>query len=464
VTGPFPGVTLLESADPYVLVRGSVATLHADADNLDAMATTLQDESLTVRRALAPDWEGAAAEGYRARRLELSDTLAAISEIHAIAAAALRAHAGTLTWAQDRAAVAVALWQIGTQRRAAAGLPALNRWTTPNPFEHDPGQGHRDLAEQVLQSAREQVTTSGNVAAGILADLDEGIPDGGWHPGDFGRGAWSWVTGIASVIHQWHPLRALIDPRGYHHDAHDTIDRALATWHELALDPFTTGKDLLDLDTLNEHPGQWWGAIAPDIALTVAGAGAAAWTARSAKAATYLRALEAGEELPGGGLYKPGSVWADPAARQRWFDELQAGPDSGANQVRRTIGGGERPWLQYQRRTAGPEEYRLGTVGKRIWVDSVQLDPDAVVAAEAKYVGSPGSSVYEGNAPKWLVDEAMEDFDSEMRRYKAVIEDESNPIARLRLYANTPKATEFLEARARTILGENIDLHVVIER
>lgn len=132
--------------------------------------------------------------------------------------------------------------------------------------------------------------------------------------------------------------------------------------------------------------------------------------------------------------------------------------------MRRTIGGGERPWLQYQRRTAGPEEYRLGTVGKRIWVDSVQLDPDAVVAAEAKYVGSPGSSVYEGNAPKWLVDEAMEDFDSEMRRYKAVIEDESNPIARLRLYANTPKATEFLEARARTILGENIDLHVVIER
>ena len=158
-------------------------------------------------------------------------------------------------------------------------------------------------------------------------------------------------------------------------------------------------------------------------------------------------------------------MWADPAARQRWFDELQAGPDDGPGKVRRTIGGGEAPaWMRYQRRTAGPEEYRLGTGEERIWADSVQVDPDAAVAAEAKYVGSPGASVYEGNAPKWLVDEAMRGFDREMRRYKAVIEDESNPVARLRLYTDSPKAAEFLEARARAILGENIDLHVVIER
>lgn len=81
------------------------------------------------------------------------------------------------------------------------------------------------------------------------------------------------------------------------------------------------------------------------------------------------------------------------------------------------------------------------------------MDPDTVVAAEAKFVSRPGRSLYEGDLPPTLADELLVPFDSEMTRYRAVIRDPDNPVRRLRLIASSPKAAEFLGARARRILG-----------
>lgn len=125
------------------------------------------------------------------------------------------------------------------------------------------------------------------------------------------------------------------------------------------------------------------------------------------------------------------------------------------------------PWGDYQRQVAGHREARLGKkdVGpqhedERIWADSLHLDPDTVVAAEAKYVSSPGRSLYEGQVPPALREVLLADFDFEMDRYAKVIADPDNPVGRLRIIASTQAAADFLGARARRILGPGIDLQV----
>jgi hypothetical protein len=125
------------------------------------------------------------------------------------------------------------------------------------------------------------------------------------------------------------------------------------------------------------------------------------------------------------------------------------------------------PWADYQRQVAGAREARIGkeNVGpegedERIWADSLHLDPDTVVAAEAKYVNKPGQGLYEGKVPPRMQDFLLRDFDREMHRYAQAIRDPDNPVGRLRIIASTAEAARFLEDRARRILGPAIDLQV----
>jgi hypothetical protein len=86
------------------------------------------------------------------------------------------------------------------------------------------------------------------------------------------------------------------------------------------------------------------------------------------------------------------------------------------------------------------------------------VDPDTVVAMEAKYVVKPSSSSYEGDFPEFMLFK----FDREMVRYRGVLEDGVNPVTRLRLVTNTERAAEFLEARARETLGPDVDFVVKV--
>jgi len=172
--------------------------------------------------------------------------------------------------------------------------------------------------------------------------------------------------------------------------------------------------------------------------------------------------------LPGGDEpvrpgYEPGGRWADRQARQDWVTELKNGPDTGPMDLRtRRTTTSSADWAQYQRRVAGPEEYRLqGGDASPVWADSVRVDTDGVTEVDAKYVPAPGarSSIYEGSSPEFL----LHDFDGEVRRYGAVIRDGANPVSRLNIITNTERAADFLGTRARSILGSDIDIEVTVQ-
>lgn len=117
-------------------------------------------------------------------------------------------------------------------------------------------------------------------------------------------------------------------------------------------------------------------------------------------------------------------------------------------------------WGDYQRRTTGPVEVKLGEGKKVVWADGLQVDPDAAVVAEAKYVAAPGRSMYEGKTPPAMLDLLLADFDSEMVRYRELVEDPRNPVSRIRIITNTPDAVDFLRERAGRLLGPKINLDV----
>jgi hypothetical protein len=72
--------------------------------------------------------------------------------------------------------------------------------------------------------------------------------------------------------------------------------------------------------------------------------------------------------------------------------------------------------------------------------------------------------MYEGTAPDHLLDRMFKDFDDEMARYGVAIRDGSNPVARLNIITNTETAAAFLGARARSLLGLDIDIVVTVIR
>jgi hypothetical protein len=109
----------------------------------------------------------------------------------------------------------------------------------------------------------------------------------------------------------------------------------------------------------------------------------------------------------------------------------------------------------------GDREVLLGEGDGAIWADGLQIDPDAVVVAEAKFIESPGrSSMYEGKTPPGMADRLMLGFDREIQRYGALVRSPDNPVRRLRIITSTQAAADFLGARARKILGPTIDLDV----
>lgn len=88
-----------------------------------------------------------------------------------------------------------------------------------------------------------------------------------------------------------------------------------------------------------------------------------------------------------------------------------------------------------------------------------------MVAVEAKYVRSPGgSALHEGTAPSFIQDRWATEFDNEMTRYGQIIRGSGTPVGRLRIVAHTQAAADYLGGRARTILGPDVDLQIVVPK
>lgn len=62
----------------------------------------------------------------------------------------------------------------------------------------------------------------------------------------------------------------------------------------------------------------------------------------------------------------------------------------------------------------------------------------------------------------WRSDAPVSPISATLRASYPAVDSELTPAARLRLVASTPQAAEFLGARARSILGPDVDLQVVV--
>ncbi|MGW6196962.1 restriction endonuclease fold toxin-2 domain-containing protein [Kribbella sp. NPDC055110] len=152
------------------------------------------------------------------------------------------------------------------------------------------------------------------------------------------------------------------------------------------------------------------------------------------------------------------NLWMDPEKRRSWVEERLADPTH-TKAVTSDL-----EWARYQRARVGDVEVELETAepGSTIWADGLEIDPDAVVVVEVKYVMRPDRSLYEGKVPERMLDVLLYPFDDEMERYASVVQHNANPVERIRLVTSTDAAARFLGERARKILGEDIDLDVQV--
>ncbi|MGL4745697.1 MAG: restriction endonuclease fold toxin-2 domain-containing protein, partial [Dermatophilaceae bacterium] len=148
-------------------------------------------------------------------------------------------------------------------------------------------------------------------------------------------------------------------------------------------------------------------------------------------------------------------VWRDPERRSDWYRAWTSDP---ANRVPITVDDDAR---RFQVEHLGDTEFRLrASNGQAVIADGLQLDSDSVVAAEAKFVRSPGASMHEGSAPSFIQQRLMQQFDDEMLRYKAVIDDPTNPVSRLRILTNTEAAATYLNLRVNQLFGPGYDVDI----
>lgn len=292
--------TLATSTDPAQLVPGSLEALGRDADALVAQADALDDAGAQVRRREVPGWLGDASAGWGQRRPQIADSLTVPGQVYRAAADVLRAHAGALVWARAQVEVAIDLWAKGLALSARTAdqclrpgsvLLADRPWTSPlaqslraqargpfqagvqgSPFARlDPGAPARAMAEQLLAAIRQEVALSARAVAGFLDRCCEGMPDGRWHWDQYYAGLWEWVTGIGALIGAFNVIRFATDTGGYFRDLYAMGAGPVELAQYLAANPHDFNRLVLDSETFRDNPARWWGHLAPDVALTVAG-------------------------------------------------------------------------------------------------------------------------------------------------------------------------------------------------
>ena len=370
------------TTDPLRLVPGSVHTLRADAGALADQAGRLEDAAADVAHRVISSWTGTAADGWAQRRGILDESLRAVGQVHRTAGTVLTAHAQVLQWAQQRAALAVDLWQVGEQKDATSALactpttPRLGvRTGSVNVFGQSggldlaPGAAWRAQAQQVLAGARLQVSASASAAARVLDAMDEGLPDGQFHFDQFLYGIGDWVAGIGELGWRFNNIRAIVDRDAWWADVRDTGTGLWDTAAYLNDNPGQTIPVLLNTQAMHDNPGRWWGNLFPDIALTLAGgAGLATKLATGARAGAL-----AAETLTDAGSGLSRLARAKIAMYQRLIDRADT-PDH----LQRMFSGSQFDWMHQHNYTAN-QIWIDGADGVRFRLDS--LNPGEAIVS-----------------------------------------------------------------------------------
>jgi hypothetical protein len=202
-----------QTSDPAELIPGDAGSITRTVQALRTRGDALHQAGAGLRRIDTSDgWSGAAAEAFRARfRGQPGRWLEAGDSFHA-AADALVAYSGTLSWAQQQAATAIAQWNAGQNATGQATSDhelAERQAGHALPFD-DPGEADRRTARATLDNARRQLDSAGNAAAGTVGAARDKAPrkPGFWSKvGDFFAGVGAdlenagghLVNGLASV-------------------------------------------------------------------------------------------------------------------------------------------------------------------------------------------------------------------------------------------------------------------------
>jgi hypothetical protein len=108
----------------------------------------------------------------------------------------------------------------------------------------------------------------------------------------------------------------------------------------------------------------------------------------------------------------------------------------------------------------GALNYEMRGVEKKIWADGANLENG--LAQEAKHIAKPDKSPYVpgSSAPQFLRERAMREFDDELIRYRAVIEDSRTPVRGLEIVTNNQQAADEFLRRMKAL---NVPGHVRVE-
>jgi hypothetical protein len=298
-------VALSGTADPVDLIPGNPDSVRRDADDLLAEAGRLEEIATSAAGRSIPSWSGTAADAYATRAATEVERVNAVGQVYRWVAETLHCYADVLAWAQRQAAAAITLYATATAvpARPAGRIPnligepvrkQLDPFGRPISGPLRPGALPPDQvkaqATANLDAARAIATQAEQAAADALDALVEGMPDGKWHWDSFFAGAWDWLVDTVTYL-AWDTtlIRGVIDPEGYARDAVAMWDGATSTYRVLTTDPLGAPDILLNGQQRRDNPGHWWGGLAPDIALTLAGGYGAI-----SKAVGAVRAARAG--------------------------------------------------------------------------------------------------------------------------------------------------------------------------
>ncbi|GAA2679227.1 putative T7SS-secreted protein [Streptomyces lunalinharesii] len=176
-----------ESRNPKDLVPGDVKAVQATARLLTQFGQTLSRVGSGLRNLDHDGWKGKAADAFHDFYDEEPKRWITCGDAFHDAAQALNSYSNTLTWAQEQAREAIALWEQGerqTQQAKAAYERAAEQAQQQNgvggasalaPFS-DPGEATREQARSLLARARGQVQAEGNRSAGAVTKAQEAAP------------------------------------------------------------------------------------------------------------------------------------------------------------------------------------------------------------------------------------------------------------------------------------------------
>jgi hypothetical protein len=104
------------------------------------------------------------------------------------------------------------------------------------------------------------------------------------------------------------------------------------------------------------------------------------------------------------------------------------------------------PRNTYEIRQTGPVNTEVRGGNEKIWADGIDI-PDGQLQ-DAKYIADPAKSPYVDGSkvPDFIRESIRDDFEDEVRRYGAVINDPNTPVTGLQIITNEPQAVPYFQS------------------